>query len=92
MSKSDIVIDLTKITKRQMVTWRQSRREIINDEENTDPMALEVFDFDTLFKVVITAWPFGKIDLDTFLDLPYPDSVSVDNAVTAAILELTQKK
>lgn len=92
MSKSNIVIDLTKITKRQMVAWQQGRREIINDEENIDPMVLEVFDFDTLYKAVITAWPFGKVDLETFLDLPYPDSVLVDNAVSAAIMELSQKK
>ncbi len=89
--KSDIVIDLTRITKRQMLVWQQGRREIIRDE-NIDPMALEAFDFGELYEVVITAWPFGKIDLETFLDLPYPDSVLVDTAVSDAISQLSKKK
>jgi hypothetical protein len=89
--KTDIVVDLSRITKRQMIEWRKGRREIANDE-NHDPAALEEFDFDTLYKRVITAWPFGEINFETFMDLPYSDSVAVDKAVTGAITELSEKK
>lgn len=89
--KTDIVIDLTKITKRQMIEWQRGRRKIL-DDDSADSLALETFDFEELYGQVITAWPFGEINFDTFLDLPYPDSILVDQAVTDTITELAQKK
>lgn len=89
--KADIVVDLSRITKREMVEWRKGRRKIANDE-NHDPEALEEFDFDTLYKKVITAWPFGEITFEVYMELPYSDSVAVDQTVTGAINELVEKK
>lgn len=87
----NIVIDLNKITKREMLEWQHGRRGIISDD-NSFPMDLEKFDFERLYQIVIAAWPHGEINLETFLDLPYPESVAVDNAVNDAVIHLSKKK
>lgn len=89
--KTDIVVDLSRITKREMLAWRRERRAIIEDEE-LDAETLEEFDFKQLYARVITAWPYGEITFKTYLDLAYTDSVLVDQAVTGAINELVEKK
>lgn len=88
---SEIVIDLANITKRGIVEWRRGRRAILTDD-NADPMDIEIFDFESLYRVIISSWPYGRVDIETYLDLPYPDSVKVDNAVSSALRELSEKK
>jgi hypothetical protein len=82
----NIVINLNNITKRQMLEWRQGRQEIDRPDE------LDEYDFDNLYALVIEAWPHGEISFEVFLDLSYPESVRVDNAVSGAINGLTEKK
>ena len=91
MAKKDIVVDLGRVTKRQMIAWQVGRREIIDDEDD-DSFTLEEFDFKALYGLVVTAWPFGEINFETYLDLSYPDSVRVDQAVMDTITELSKKK
>jgi hypothetical protein len=84
--KSGIVIDLTKITKRQMLEWRKGRRDI------DEPDDMEQYDFENLYQLVLVSWPWGEINFENYLDLSYPDSTLVDNTITDAITALTEKK
>lgn len=94
--KSDIVIDLTKITKRQVMAWQRARREIIYNEDGTerrvDPWTIEEHDFSNLYALVIVSWPYGPVDFETYLDLPLPDSRLVDKVVMDAMSDLSEKK
>jgi hypothetical protein len=86
MSKNEkaFVIDLNRITKREFHAYLAGR----DQAENKD-----LYDAENLYVKVIMIWPFpGKISVESYLDLGLEDAIKVDDAVSEALIQLTQKK
>jgi hypothetical protein len=84
MAKKDFVIDLNRITKREFRDYLAGREQA----EDKD-----LYDAEKLYIKVIMAWPFQqKISVDGYQDLGLMDALRVDDAVSEAMTQLSQKK
>lgn len=84
MAKTDFVIDLNRITKREF-------RDYLVGREQADDK--DLYDAKNLYAKVIMAWPFPpKISVEGYQDLGLLDALQVDNAVSEALTQLGQKK
>jgi len=82
--KKGFVIDLNRITKREFHAYLAGREQA----ENKD-----LYDAEHLYVKVIMRWPFQQtISVESYLDLGLAEAIEVDDAVSEALVQLTQKK
>jgi hypothetical protein len=83
-SDNGFVIDLNRITKREFRAYLVGREEI--DDK-------DLWDCERLYLKVIVSWPFDEeISVEGYENLGLTDSIKVDEAVGAALDQLSKKK